>query len=97
MLILTWAPSGPGPAAGRPSSRSSTAGATLANTWRAAIVRPPAVVTVARSPSVVSPTTSTPVTSSAPRRSAAPASAADTVPIPPIGTSQWPVPRPTTW
>ena len=98
MLTLTWAPSGGGPDGGSPSSRPSTAGATLANTWRAVIVRPSAGRhRRPRSPSVRTPTTSTPVTSSAPRFSAAAASCADTVPMPPTGTSQWPVPPPTTW
>ncbi len=93
MLTLSWAPSGAGPDGASPSSRSNTAGATLAKTWRAPIVRPPAVTTSARSPSVRTDTTSASVTSSTPRLSAAAASWPDTVPMPPTGMSQWPVPR----
>ncbi len=99
MLTLSCAPSGLA-GGSAPSSPARACGEALTSTSRAARVRvavPSSYVTSATLPSVAMPVTSAPVTISAPAARAASASASVKAPMPPIGTSQSPVPPPITW
>ena len=97
MLSLSCAPSGAGSSGGgSPSSRASTAGATLASTRRAG-TEPPSKNTSAPTPSVSIEVTSHPSRTSAPAAHASAASSSVNAPIPPTGTSQSPVSLPITW
>ena len=97
MLILSWAPSGSGPAGVSPSSADRVAGATLARMWPAATVYPDSPCRTVTAPSGSIAVTSAPVRISAPAARAARARAALTAPIPPTGTRQAPVPLPMRW
>ena len=101
MFTFSCAPSGAGPVGARPSSRSSTAGAHAASTWRAPTRRSvPSVHTTSAgvdAPPGSIATTRADVLISAPAVRAAASSAPATAPMPPTGTSQSPVPPPITW
>ncbi|WP_345386929.1 hypothetical protein [Nonomuraea salmonea] len=92
---MSCAPSGT--VAGRPMSRSSTAGGRLTSTCPPRTACSPAPSLNVTSPDGSMPTISAPVLISAPARLAAASSAPETAPMPPTGTFHSPVPSPITW